>query len=80
MWRWAARLRRPCPNDEFAPRLVGRNIYGLFHLYELTGEVRYLERGMNAMGACAQLMGLDGTLRWAFVPDPQRQARDFCKG
>lgn len=55
------------------------NIYGLFHLYELTGEVRYLERGMNAMGACAQLMGLDGTLRWAFVPDPQRQARVFVK-
>ena len=55
------------------------NIYGLFHLYELTGEVRYLERGMNAMGACAQLMGLDGTLRWAFVPDPQRQTRVFVK-
>lgn len=34
---------------------------------------------MNAMGACAQLMGLDGTLRWAFVPDPQRQTRVFVK-
>ena len=55
------------------------NLYGLFHLYELTGEAAYLERGMNAMGACAQLMGLDGTLRWAFVPDPQRQVRLFVR-
>ena len=41
--------------------------------------MRYLERGMNAMGACAQLMGLDGTLRWAFVPDPSGR-HVFCKG
>lgn len=56
------------------------NIYGLFHLYELTGEVRYLERGMNAMGACAQLMGLDGTLlAWRSCPTPAADTC-FCKG
>ncbi len=31
------------------------NIYALFNIYELTGDVSYLERGMNAMGSCAQL-------------------------
>ncbi|MEG0485700.1 MAG: hypothetical protein RR576_09670 [Oscillospiraceae bacterium] len=55
------------------------NIYGLFHLYELTGEISYLQRGMNAIGSCAQLMGFDGTLRWAFVQDPYRQTRLFVK-
>ncbi|MFR8530580.1 MAG: hypothetical protein ACLVDB_05335 [Anaeromassilibacillus sp.] len=48
------------------------NIYALFNLYELTGDQQYLERGMNAMGSCAQLMGFDGTLRWAFIADPYR--------
>ena len=46
------------------------NIYGLFNLYQLTGDVDYLERGMNAMGSCAQLMGFDGNLYWAFIADP----------
>lgn len=55
------------------------NIYGLFNLYELTGNVDYLERGMNAMGSCAQLMGFDGTLRWAFIADPYRETRLFVQ-
>lgn len=55
------------------------NIYGLFNMYELTGEISYLERGMNAMGSCSQLMDFDGTLRWAFVPDPQRNIRLFVQ-
>lgn len=55
------------------------NIYGLFNLYELTGNTDYLERGMNAMGSCAQLMSFDGTLRWAFVADPYRETRLFVK-
>ena len=55
------------------------NIYGLFNLYELTGDVDYLERGMNAMGSCAQLMGYDGILNWAFIADPQRDTNFFVK-
>ena len=51
------------------------NIYGLFNLYQLTGNQNYLERGMNAMGSCAQLMGFDGNLYWAFITDPYIQAR-----
>ena len=57
----------------------GWNIYALFNLYELTGDQQYLERGMNAMGSCAQLMSFDGTLRWAFVPDPYRKTRQWVK-
>ena len=49
------------------------NIYALFNLYELTGDQQYLERGMNALGSCAQLMGIEGTLRWAFIADPYRK-------
>ena len=55
------------------------NIYALFNMYELTGEVSYLERGMNAMGSCAQLMGYDGILNWAFISDPQRDTNFFVK-
>ena len=53
------------------------SIYALFHVYDLTGDVKYLRRGVNAMGACAQLMSFSGQLRWAFVPDPQRHVRLF---
>lgn len=55
------------------------NIYALFNMYELTGDVSYLERGMNAMGSCAQLMGYDGILNWAFISDPQRETNFFVK-
>ncbi len=55
------------------------SIYGLFNLYELTGNTDYLERGMNAMGSCAQLMGYDGILNWAFIADPQRHTKFFVK-
>lgn len=47
------------------------NIYGLFSLYELTGNVKYLERGMNTLGSRAQLMGFDGVLNWTFIWDLQ---------
>lgn len=46
------------------------NIYALFNMYELTGEAEYLRKGMNAIGSCAQLMGFDGNLYWAFIADP----------
>ena len=55
------------------------NIYALFNMYELTGDVSYLERGMNAMGSCAQLIGYDGILNWAFISDPQRDTNFFVK-
>ena len=50
------------------------SIYALFNMYELTGDQEYLRRGMNTMGSCAQLMGFDGNLYWAFIADPQIQA------
>lgn len=50
------------------------NIYGLFNMYELTGKAEYLKRGMNAIGSCAQLMGFDGNLYWAFIADPYIKA------
>ena len=34
---------------------------------------------MNAMGSCAQLMGFDGTLRWAFIADPYRNTGLWVK-
>ena len=55
------------------------SIYALFNLYELTGDQQYLERGMNAMGSCAQLMSFDGTLRWAFIADPYRETKLWVK-
>ena len=57
----------------------GWSIYALFNLYELTGDQQYLERGMNAMGSCAQLMSFDGTLRWAFIADPYRETKLWVK-
>lgn len=53
------------------------NIYGLFSLYELTGNVKYLERGMNTLGSRAQLMGFDGVLNWTFIWDLQRNVEIF---
>ena len=49
---------------------TGWKIYAMHYLYLLTGEERYLTGFMDALGAGAQLMGLDGTLRWGFIPDP----------
>ena len=49
-------------------------IYALFNMYELTGDQGYLQRGMNTMGTCVQLMGFDGNLYWAFISDPQIEA------
>ncbi len=50
------------------------SIYAQFNMYELTGDQEYLERGMNALGSCVQLMGFDGNLYWAFIADPQIKA------
>ena len=49
---------------------TGWKIYGVWYLYLLTGKAEYLEDAMETLGSCAQLIDLDGTLRWAFIPDP----------
>jgi hypothetical protein len=49
-------------------------IPGLWYQYLLTGDEAWLEKTMNAMGSCAQLIDShSGTLRWGFVPDPYRE-------
>lgn len=45
-------------------------IYASYYLYLLTGKVHYLTDFMDTLGACAQIMDLNGHLRWGFLPDP----------
>ena len=45
-------------------------IYASYYLYLLTGKACYLTDFMDTLGACAQLMELDGHLKWGFIPDP----------
>lgn len=46
-------------------------IPGFWYMYQLTGEETWLQRAMESLGACVQLIdGATGTLRWAFVQDP----------
>ena len=53
-------------------------IYGLWYLYQLTGQEDYLRQTMNALGSCVQLIDSDsGELRWAFIPDPYIKADLF---
>ena len=44
--------------------------YGVWYLYLLTGKVEYLTDVMELLGSCAQLIGKDGRMNWAFVVDP----------
>ena len=44
--------------------------YGVWYLYLLTGRVEYLTDAMELLGCCAQLIGPDGRMNWAFVVDP----------
>ena len=54
--------------------------YGLWYLYQLTGEVSYLRQAMNGLGSCVQLIDFKtGDLRWGFVPDPCVHANVFEK-
>ncbi len=48
----------------------GWKVYGTWYLYLLTGKPSYLTDTMETLGSCMQLIDSDGTLRWAFVPDP----------
>jgi hypothetical protein len=46
-------------------------IYGLYYLYQLTGNPELLDQMYNALGACVQLVDeTSGELRWAFCVDP----------
>ncbi len=45
-------------------------IYAVYYLYLLTGDTSYLTDMFNTLGACVQLLSLDGKLRWGFIPDP----------
>jgi hypothetical protein len=45
-------------------------LYAYYYLYLLTGKRNYLIRLMNGVCACAQLLSLDGELRWAFFSQP----------
>jgi len=53
-------------------------LYGLWYLYQLTGEREYLRQAMNGLASCVQLIDFEtGDLRWGFVPDPCVHARVF---
>jgi len=55
-------------------------LYGLWYLYQLTGEKEYLRQAMNGLGSCVQLVDFKtGDLRWGFVTDPCVRARVFEK-
>lgn len=55
-----------------------RSQFGAVYLYLLTGEERFLHLAFNAMGSCAQAIDhQEGTLRWAFIPDPYVEAQHF---
>ena len=46
-------------------------IYGLYYLYQLTGNTELLDQMYNALGTCVQLIDeKTGMLRWAFCVDP----------
>lgn len=54
-------------------------IYAKYYLFMLTGKVKYLKEAANAMGACIQLMDLNGNLRWAFCAEPYIEGKAFVK-
>lgn len=50
-------------------------IYAQYYLYLLTGDEARLRDMTDTLGACAQLMDADGTLKWGFIPDPYIRGR-----
>lgn len=55
-------------------------IYGLKNLYELTGNTKYLDQMMNAIGTCIQLLNPENDhLNWAFIVDPYIEADLFVE-
>lgn len=53
---------------------TGWKIYATYYLYLLTGEKQYLIDTFDTLGACMQLLKLDGTLSWAFIADSNIKA------
>lgn len=53
----------------------GWTAYAHYYLYLLTKKKQYLVSLMNCMGSCAQLMTLDGELRWGYCAQPYVQAQ-----
>ena len=45
-------------------------LYAYYYLFVLTGKKFYLLRLINGMSACAQLLSLQGKLRWAYFSQP----------
>ena len=59
---------------------TARKTPGTWYLYLLTGEEKYLQETMDAVGASMQLIDVDsGELRWAFIPDPYIEANVFVQ-
>lgn len=57
----------------------GWRAYATYYAYLLTGEEKWLEQTINAMGAFANLIDYrNGNLRWAFVVDPHLQVEQAC--
>jgi len=72
----------------FAPNQVmnsphgwtGWKLHAILYLYQLTGKECYLNEFLDALGSCVQVMGLDGKLRWGFMPDPYIDGRVCVPG
>lgn len=53
-------------------------VYAQYYLYMLTGKKQYLLSLINTISACAQLLSLDGNLRWGFFPQPYVKLPRMC--
>jgi hypothetical protein len=59
---------------------TARKTPGTWYLYLLTGEEKYLQETMDAIGASMQLIDeKSGELRWSFIPDPYIEANVFVQ-
>lgn len=78
---WEAQYDVLCtPNMMSSPHgWTAWTLYSKYYLYLLTGKEKYLIEFMDGMGACVQLITLDGKLMWGFVCDPCIHASFFVK-
>lgn len=49
---------------------TGWKLFAVYYLYQLTHDPKWRRDFLDTMGACLQLMDLNGTLRWGFLCDP----------
>lgn len=55
-------------------------VYGMYYLYQLTGNAELLDQIYNALGSCVQLIDeKTGKLRWAFCVDPYLKGNSSYK-